>query len=447
MFVAADDTDSLRGNCTTFLASEIIRAVTDEGWDLIGCPRLVRLNPAIPWKTRGNGALVMEFGKGIGEKTFIGEISGKKIHCYHEKDGSEPDVRFLKDIIRPLVEKYHDPDYSDPGILITETRPDIGFYRKGVTRVMERSEVDAEIGRIGADIMEWGCGRGLIGCTCGTAWIPEDSTFELLTYRPPERWGTKREFDPSTIERAEHEIASSFNSWDDRHAKVAMVPATPCPVMYGFRADDIEDLYRGFEMIKTEKIERWLIFLTNQGTDDHIIMDPPKDEFIPDSSYAITGKVISAKRIRGGHTFLDLDTDYGTVTAGIYAPAEEFRYLLNWLVPGDKVRVYGELRREPRTLNIEKIQVLELAEKKVRLPNPKCPQCGKSMKSIGKDEGFRCRRCGTKAEAGYRTVPRSVALGWYEPPAEARRHLSKPLKRMSVQQPAEFLRGNTLFDD
>ena len=68
MFVAADDTDSMRGNCTTYLATEIIRVlVYEDGLDLIGFPRLVRLNPAIPWKTRGNGALVMRFGKGTGK--------------------------------------------------------------------------------------------------------------------------------------------------------------------------------------------------------------------------------------------------------------------------------------------------------------------------------------------------------------------------------------------
>lgn len=274
MFVAADDTDSLRGNCTTFLATEIIREVTENGWDLIGFPRLVRLNPAIPWKTRGNGALVMEFGKGTGKSRVIGEISGRKIISFEGSTGTEPDIGSLKDMIRPLVEKYHDPDHSDPGILISEVRPDPVFYRKGVTRVVERSEADGEIAKIGADVMEWGCGRGLIGCVCGTAWIPQDSTFELLTYRPSERWGTKREFDASSIERAEHEIASSFNSWDDRHRKVAMVPATPCPVMYGFRTDDLEDAFRGLEMIRTERIDRWMIFLTNQGTDDHIIEDP-----------------------------------------------------------------------------------------------------------------------------------------------------------------------------
>ena len=52
MFVAVDDTDSMKGNCTTFLATEIIREFGD--LDLIGNPRLVRLNPATPWKTRGN---------------------------------------------------------------------------------------------------------------------------------------------------------------------------------------------------------------------------------------------------------------------------------------------------------------------------------------------------------------------------------------------------------
>ena len=72
MFIAVDDTDSMKGNCTTFLATEIIREFSD--LDLIGNPRLVRLNPAVPWKTRGNGALVMRFGKGAGKKRLIGRI-------------------------------------------------------------------------------------------------------------------------------------------------------------------------------------------------------------------------------------------------------------------------------------------------------------------------------------------------------------------------------------
>ena len=439
MIIAADDTDSMRGNCTTFLATEIINAMVNEGWDLIGYPRLVRLNPAIPWKTRGNGALVMEFGKGIGKKELIGKIENKDIFFYYEKSKEEPEIDFVKKLIFPIVEKFHDPDYSDPGILMTFTRPDYSFYKRGVTRVMPREDVENEIIRIGASKMEWGIGRGIIGCVCGSAWIPEDRTFELLAYRCPDKWGTKREYDPKTIAEAEKTIVSSFNSFDFRHGNVAMVPATPCPVMYGFRGDIPEDLIKGHDLIKTEKQYRWLIFETNQGTDDHIIPDPTPEEFIPDSSYSIQGRVLSVKRIRGGHTFVDMETDVGIVTAGIYAQAGEFRFVLDWLLKGDVIRVFGELRKEPRTLNVEKLQIVSLMENKVREPNPICPDCGKRMESAGKDSGYRCRKCHTKAPVSYRIVPRSVVCGWYEPPTESRRHLSKPLKRMGLEQPLGML--------
>ena len=77
MFLAIDDTDSTKGMCTTFLATEMIRAVED--LDLIGLPRLVRLNPAVPWKTRGNGALCIRFGKGRGRRRLAGRIGRKSV--------------------------------------------------------------------------------------------------------------------------------------------------------------------------------------------------------------------------------------------------------------------------------------------------------------------------------------------------------------------------------
>lgn len=448
MFVAADDTDSMRGNCTTYLASEIIRVVSENGWDIIGYPCLVRLNPAIPWKTRGNGSLVMEFGKGCGQKFFIGNYSGKPLFAYSEKTDEEPDIGFLEKIISPIVERFHDPDDSDPGILISSVKPDYSFYRNGVTRVVGRSSVEAEIERIHATKMEWGCGRGIIGCVCGMAWVPDDFTFELLTYRPSERWGTKRIYNKDTVEIAEKTISSSFNSWDDRHSKVAMVPATPCPVMYGFRGDDPDDVLKALNIIETEPIERWVLFKSNQGTDDHIIIDPPASEFISNSSYSIEGTVVRTNRIKGGHTFADLDTKYGVVTIGIYSPAQEFRFVIDWLLHGDRIRVFGELRDNPRTLNVEKIQVVELVPLLVKDPNPCCPICGKKMSSAGKDQGYRCRFCGTKASVSFSEVHRNIVPGWYEPPTESRRHLSKPLKRMGLEQPVEILRcKNNTFDN
>jgi len=86
-------------------------------------------------------------------------------------------------------------------------------------------------------------------------------------------------------------------------------------------------------------------------------------------------------------------------------------------------------------LNIEKLQIISLEEERTKLPNPFCPGCGKRMESVGKGCGYRCRRCKTKAPLQYAVVPRRIVTGWYEPPTEARRHLSKPLKRMGEEQP------------
>jgi len=46
--------------------------MTDEKYDIIGYPKLVRLNPNVPWKTRGNGAVSLQIGTGKGKKVKIG---------------------------------------------------------------------------------------------------------------------------------------------------------------------------------------------------------------------------------------------------------------------------------------------------------------------------------------------------------------------------------------
>ena len=440
MFVAVDDTDSMKGNCTTFLATEIIREFQD--LDLIGNPRLVRLNPATPWKTRGNGSLVMRFGKGIGKRRFIGMIGDRKIYCYDRCTSFEPDPEMMKQRIIPHIEAHHEND-ADPGLLISKVKPSQSFYWRGVRTIMDRKVIDEEIERIAATTFEIGCGRGLIGCTCGMAWRPRDTTFELLSYRPSNRWGTERIFNPLTIRDVEHGYPTTFNSWEDRMQKVAMVPATLCPVMYGLRGDDEEDLIRASKEISTEPIERWMVFLTNQGTDDHLIKNPK--ELIPNQSYILRGTVVSQPRhISGGHVFIDIETRFGTVTCGAYEPSKEFRYTIDWLIPGDEVEMVGELRDEPRTLNIEKIHVIFVSEEYRKVSNPVCPKCGRTMKSKGAGQPYKCKECHTSStEPILEEVRRWIVPGWYEPPTAARRHLSKPLKRMNLLQPVEFLNGRS----
>ena len=82
LHIGIDDTDSINGGCTTWVATEIIKELSE--FDLIGHPRLVRLNPNVPWKTRGNGAVSFTFGKGIGSKKKIGEFQGLEIFTFEK---------------------------------------------------------------------------------------------------------------------------------------------------------------------------------------------------------------------------------------------------------------------------------------------------------------------------------------------------------------------------
>ena len=437
MFIAIDDTDSRTGNCTSYLMTEVMHELSSS-YDIVGNPRLVRLNPACPWKTRGNGALVLRVGKGTGEKKKIGDVAGKEICCYVSAAGREPDEMKLIDAIVPIIERNRS-EGSDPGLVVSKERPPLSLYRDGVSRIVEKAYVKKELERIHANIFEMGNGRGIIGAACAMAWEPGDSTYEVLAYRKREKWGTERTFDQMSIKEMDSLFPGTFNSWEERSQKVTMIPSTPCPVLFGLRGDDEKETIKAAMHLRTETMDRWFSFLTNQGTDDHIIRNAPA--VAENSSYEITGTVRScAKRIHGGHTFIDIETKYGIITCAAYEPSKEFRMLFDNLVPGDVITVLGEMRDRPRTFNVEKVNVLSVPEKFTKTSNPVCEKCGKRMQSIGKGQGYRCKECRTRSkEPVIEKETRWVVPGWYEPPASSRRHLSKPLKRMNEEQKVEFV--------
>jgi len=435
VYIAVDDTDSRHGNCTTFLATEIVKELDD--LQLIGRPRLVRLNPAVPWKTRGNGSLVLRVGVGGGTPEKVGRIGDRDVMAY-PRLLAEPEVEELMRRCIGVVDRRSSPD-AEPGLLLSERKPSPSLYWRGVREIIEREEVDRHLQEAGALVYERNGGRGVIGAACGMAWRPRDRTYELLSYRKEELWGTQREVDRASVREMDASFPSTFNNWEEKSMKAAIVPSTPCPVLYGIRGDAPEDLPWAMAALRTETPERWMTFLSNQGTDDHILHR--FQETKPNRSYCIAGTVSrSTGRIPGGHSFLYLDTAHGELCCALYEPSKEFRRLFDLLLPGDRIQVYGEMREEPRSLNVEKVQVLDLVPQVEKAGNPTCPDCGRRMHSIGKGQGYRCRPCGRK-EGVAPIVVRTRALlpGWYEPPVTARRHLSKPLQRMGKVQPVYFV--------
>jgi tRNA(Ile2)-agmatinylcytidine synthase len=59
MLIGIDDTDSPQGMCTTYLGAVLVRRLIQAHMQVKEA-RLVRLNPNVTWKTRGNAAIAFE---------------------------------------------------------------------------------------------------------------------------------------------------------------------------------------------------------------------------------------------------------------------------------------------------------------------------------------------------------------------------------------------------
>ena len=211
---------------------------------------------------------------------------------------------------------------------------------------------------------------------------------------------------------------------------MVFAPHSKDPVLFGIRGDDPQLLRFALDSIRSEPIEMAVIFRTNQGTDVHINRGEIAGA-AENRSYRLRGLVAGEpEAIEGGHLFFPLAAEdgRGTISCAAFEPTKNFRERVRALAPGDLIEVYGAVKK--RTLNIEKMEVVRLAELKA-LKAPICPSCKRSMKSAGRGQGYRCKRCGTKAEGKVEAaLPREIEPGFYEVPPSARRHLSKPLIRM-----------------
>ena len=229
LHIGIDDTDSLDGGCTTWLITEIISELSD--LDLIAPPRLVRLNPNVPWKTRGNGALALVFGEGIGSKKKIGSLENSEISIYPNYKDKKFDK---KDILERVVKivKANSKQDSQPGIVISDTYLPEGLYWQGVRSIVVQEDLDPIL----SSCVTFGMrgSRGLIGAACALAWSGYHSkvgelnfTWELIAYREKSMWGTLRDISSESVSKVS-ELKEVF-SCNDQDGKVAMVPNSPCP--------------------------------------------------------------------------------------------------------------------------------------------------------------------------------------------------------------------------
>ncbi|RLF55465.1 MAG: DNA-binding protein [Thermoplasmata archaeon] len=436
VWIGIDDTDSKKGGCTTYVAYRLIDRLLDEGYSLIGFPRLVRLNPNIPWKTRGNGAVSFRIGRGKGKSITVGERDGREFPSFGYAD-NDVDLEHVKEIIEEILEEeaHLSDEATNPGYVITKEKPERELYERCVKSVVSLEDVLRVLRRIGAVYRGYKNGRGIIGATSAISWEPLDRTFEVITYRRKEMWGRKREVDERSVIEMDRSIRSTFDNYDYETKRILITPNSPCPVLFGIRGDDPFDLLRAKDMISSEDYAGWLLFETNQATDDHLERKKISD-IKPYESVIVKGLVDRDPFvIEGGHVIFRIRDDTSSIDCTAYEPTKSFRNIVRKLRRGDVVEVYGGVRSEPFTINIEKIRIERLARLVVKVENPVCERCKIHMKSIGKGKGYRGRRCGAvkgEEDARYEELERGIRIGFYEVPPSARRHLSKPLKRLNV---------------
>jgi tRNA(Ile2)-agmatinylcytidine synthase len=408
IWIGIDDTDSLKGGCTTYLASELMTELVNNNYEIIGYPRLVRLNPNIPWKTRGNGAVSIQLING----------SKKKIRCIIEK-------------VFEKYAKFRDVQ-TNPGFVILEKAPSYGIYLRAVREIILLKEIEELLGSLEAEFKGYKNGRGLIGATASVAWSrKKDKTYELIAYREEKRWGTKRFVDDETTIYIDEKFPSTFDNYDYKNKHNRLVPNSPCPILYGIRGENINELIRAKSIIKSEKINSWQIFETNQGTDDHLqrkkIIDINPYESIVAEGVICRGPIT----IKGGHVIFKIEDKSGSIDCAAYEPTKEFRQIIRKLDIGDIVETFGGVRERPLTINLEKIKINYLENIIEKVENPICAKCKRHMRSKGSGQGYKCVKCGTRSSSPLlKKKERDIRVGFYEVPVCARRHISKPLKRM-----------------
>ncbi len=411
LHIGIDDTDSKKGMCTTYLGA--VLKDTLEGIAEIQSLKLVRLNPNIKWKTRGNGSIVMV------------------VKTEDEKE--------VKNIVEKLVKENaeFDDKNTNPGIVYyTGKIPEEfkKFYHKALHEVVEIKDAEELANAHGAETLKFKNGRGIIGALAAIGSDFQDHTHEIIAYRGRDKQGQKRTVDKKSViqmDKATHPL--TYNNLDYDTGKILITPHTSCPVLFGIRGENKEVLKKAFSIVKTEDvIERTAIYLTNQCTDAHLEVVNKISEIRPYSSVEVKGKVkVPPKKIEGGHVIFKIKDKSNTeIYCAAYEPTGDFRKIINKLKPEDVITVSGGVKNTiGLTINLEKLEIHELIDAYSE-QNPSCPECGKRMKSAGRGQGYRCKGCKTHKEKREKTmIKRELKPGVYQVPPRAMRHLSKPLGR------------------
>src|SRR5208283_3283770 len=291
LHIGIDDTDSTIGGCTTYVAARLVEIFTKMGYRFLDYPNIIRLNPNIPYKTRGNAALALRLDCSNDASSLVREVAIREIEQTSDlgREGTDPAVVFVK------------------GQPTTEIKQ---FSRRALWDVLSEKDAIRIIRRAGDSAAAYGARIGLVGALAAVGQtLLHDHTYELIAYRTKSNRGKPRRVDVDSVRRMSRMTApDTFNSYDFENKRMLVTPHGPDPVLLGIRGETAGAVREAFSAVKIqEPIERWVIFRTNQGTDAHFLSIPKKTPVKPDRAVVVRGATSDLpRRIAGGHVFFTL---------------------------------------------------------------------------------------------------------------------------------------------
>ena len=415
LHIGIDDTDSPKGMCTTFLSYKIVKFLERQEIEFVDFPSLIRFNPNIPWRTRGNGAV----------RLTIRTKNPKKI----------------KNKITQFVTSYSDTkNGANPGLVFFQNKQIPVSFNKfsklALCKLISRKHAKQFVSENNIESFYLGNGQGLVGAIGAIGYKFFDHTFELLCYRKKSQFGKKRRISKSSVKNMQSTtFPETFSSYDKENDRVLITPHGPDPVFYGIRGETIKSVVRASTLVNSdEKLDGYMIFKSNQGTGDHLNNELQVDELKPFNSGFLIGEVCNKPVIeRGGHVFFSIKVKDRKIRCAVYKPTKITNVAQN-LILGDKIHIGGGIRKASknhgRILNVEFLRILRLAKNHL-LVNPTCKNCNKKMKSKGYKQGFCCVKCGNRSTSkSTLEIPRKIQCKLYLPSVSAHRHLTRPYQRI-----------------
>jgi tRNA(Ile2)-agmatinylcytidine synthase len=407
--------------CTTYLAYKIVDFLLKRNAKFVEHPLLIRLNPNIPWKTRGNGAVALRV-EVENEDSIIDGVKNMVENNSHTGTGANPGLVFYSGQTVPNDVKE--------------------FASKALYDVMSRNKAKDLVKKHGIHAYTLGNGQGIVGALSAIGTVLKDHTFEIIAYRKYANCVKPREISKdSVIAMTEQTYPKTYNNYDYKHGRILITPRGPDPIFCGIRGEDPDILLQAFHMLDIpEDLEGYMIFRTNHGTNMHLTHEFDLSNLKTYTAGYVLGTVESDPyTIKGGHTFFNLQNEHGSALCAVYEPTG-LSQLAQKLSTGDLIEIGGGVRKatskHSKVINAEYIRILELAHKFTYL-NPLCKKCGKRLKSDGKNKGYKCERCGVKGHTAQKIsaeIQREIKEGLYIPVAKAHRHLTKPLHRYGMEK-------------